>query len=479
LRSIGLPALILVVSLTIYVTTANLSEAAVTALGLTTLVFASLRVGMTVLVWGAGAAVLTRLMDLLVWQRFADDKGSFTVPRLLVSLSRGIIWVLAAVLAATHLNGEPPLAIITTSSVLVAVIGLALREMIADVASGVVFSFDRPVSIGDHISLRNSPILKVEDITWRAARLRSLDGSLLVVPNGSLARFELTNYGAGTRDSRFTLDVCLPYHLTQEQVDPVLEAAVRSVALAKGITIKSDIMVTSFDENGVNWCLRYWIPNARIGELGNLMRRAVLRQLRLAGMEPARARQDVLHAETPPPPTVQQRLVGVLADLPIFATLEPADHAAIVAKGRLETVLAGAAPIVTQGEAGDSMYVILSGEVGIDIPLPNGETRRVAHLVAGAVFGEMSLLTGEARSATVVPVSNARLFRIDRAALQPMFERYPELPMQLGEILAQRQLANAKAQQASDAANSAAPPPRETLVADMARRIRGFFRMGG
>jgi CRP-like cAMP-binding protein len=85
----------------------------------------------------------------------------------------------------------------------------------------------------------------------------------------------------------------------------------------------------------------------------------------------------------------------------------------------------------------------------------------------------MSLLTGEPRSASVVPTANCQLFRLDKAALEPLFERNPDLPRSLGEIMAQRQLANMTTQ------GGAEPPPRETLVSDMVRRIRGFFRLGG
>ena len=432
---------------------------------------------MAIAIVASGALLAIRMMDLLLWQRYVDEKGISTVPRLLVSLSRWIIWAIAAVLLATHLNGEPPLAIITTSGVLFAVIGLAVGDLISDIASGVVFSIDRPVSIGDHIRVGEGPILEVQDITWRAARLRNGDGSFLVVPNGALSRSQITNYGPGPGYSRSTTELRLPYHLTAEQVDPVLLGAVRSVALANGIEIEALVIASDLDRDGVVWELRYWIPNNRALEFTNLVRRAVLRQLRLAGIEPARARQDVLHAATPAPPTLVERVVMIIADLPIFATLQPADHIAIATRGSVETALAGSPPIVTHGESGDSMYVIMSGEVGIDIPLPNGESKRVAHLQAGAVFGEMSLLTGEARSATVLPVRTTKLFRIDRAALLPLFERYPELPVQLGEILTQRQLANAAAQQVTQP-NAPSPPPRETLGADMARRIRAFFRLG-
>ncbi len=477
-RTIGLPAFVLLMALALHYGTADISPEMVEALGLTALIVASLRITVTLVLWATIGLLGNRLLDLLVWQRFIGANGVYTLPRLVVSLSHGLIWVFSAAAAATHLNGEPPLAIITTSSVLVAVIGLALREMIADVASGVVFSFDRPVAIGDYISFRGGHTLQVEDITWRAARLRGLDGSVLVVPNGALARFELVNFGGDTKLTRVNLDVRLPYLLTQEQVEPVLLAAARSVAQAKGLEINAAVAALGFDHDGVNWTLRCWLPNGQLAPLGGQLRAAMLRQLRLAGMEPARERMDIMYSPTPPRADLQERLVAVLAELPIFATLQAADHADIAARGQVETVLAGGDNIVTAGEPGDSMYVILGGEVGVDILLPGGETRRVAHLVAGAVFGEMSLLTGEPRSAHVVPVSNARLFRIDKTVLEPLFARYPELPVRLGEILAQRQLANLKAQQAAKG-GSEPPPTRETLVRDLARRIRGFFRLGG
>jgi small-conductance mechanosensitive channel/CRP-like cAMP-binding protein len=433
---------------------------------------ASIRVGATAAFWAAAGLTAVRLLDLVVWRGFTRQDGSIAVPRLVVSMLRFVLWGLAVVGAATHLNGEPPVAILTTSGVSLAVVGLALREILSDVASGVVFSFDKPMVIGDEISFRGKPSALVEDITWRAARLRGFDGTLMVIPNSLLANSDFINYGAEDQRTRRTIDIRLPYDASAEQVKPLLLAAVRQVAQARGRQIEAAVLTGEFDPDGVIWQIRVWVLNGEaVGTVSDI-RAAALRQLRLAGIEPARRRQDMVyvHAATGRQGP-QERLVELLAELPIFSALDPEDIAQLAEAGSRVRAMPGGPPLVAQGDRDDSMFVILSGEVGVDIDLPTGGTKRVAHLVPGAVFGEMSLLTGEPRSATVVAISNSALFRLDKAALAPLFERHPHLPRQLGEIMAQRQLANLAAQ------NQDEPPPRETLVSDIARRIRSFFRL--
>ena len=436
------------------------------------LIQASVRVGATLLFWSSAGLAAVRLLDLVILRAFTRPDGSFVLPRLVVSMLRALLWALALVGGATQLNGEPPIAILTTSGVGIAVVGLALREILADVASGVVFSFDRPMTIGDEISFRGRPTAVVQDITWRAARLRGADGTVTVIPNSLLANSDFVNYGAEEHRVRREVDIRLPYEATAEQVQPLLMAAVRQVAQARKREIEAAVVLGNFDPDGVNWQLRAWVMNGEaVGTLSDI-RAAVLRQLRLAGLEPARRREDMVYRHSQAAVAdPQERLVSLLAELPLFMALEPEELRLIATAGTRLRALPQAGPLVRQGESGDSMYVILSGEVAIDIALPEGGTKRVAHLAAGAVFGEMSLLTGEPRSATVTPTMACALFRLDKTALAPLFESHPELPRQLGEIMAQRQLANM-------AREAGKPVAAESVVGDMVRRIRNFFGLG-
>lgn len=86
------------------------------------------------------------------------------------------------------------------------------------------------------------------------------------------------------------------------------------------------------------------------------------------------------------------------------------------------------------------MFVIIHGEADVVIHA-NGTDTTVATLHAGEAFGEMCLLTGEKRSATVIAKTDCDLWEIDRAHLQPLIHENASLAERLSELLARRRMA--------------------------------------
>jgi CRP-like cAMP-binding protein len=82
------------------------------------------------------------------------------------------------------------------------------------------------------------------------------------------------------------------------------------------------------------------------------------------------------------------------------------------------------ATLMREGESGDSLLVIASGTVDVTVA---GRSQTVATLGPGSVVGEMSLLTGAPRSATVVALMPVVAYRIGKKQLQPILDRSPSL----------------------------------------------------
>jgi CRP-like cAMP-binding protein len=99
-----------------------------------------------------------------------------------------------------------------------------------------------------------------------------------------------------------------------------------------------------------------------------------------------------------------------------------------------ETVALEAGDILfEEGDLGDSLYIIVSGRVRVE---RNG--RRVAELGVGECVGEMAALDWEARSATVVALTDAAAIRVDRNDLMDTLSDHPELVASLTEVLVRR-----------------------------------------
>ena len=100
--------------------------------------------------------------------------------------------------------------------------------------------------------------------------------------------------------------------------------------------------------------------------------------------------------------------------------------------------LPGGWPLIRQGEIGNALYVVVSGALGVFVKGADGRTELVTQLSAGAAVGEMSLLTGEKRSATLTAIRDTELLRLPKDAFEKLSTSYPILLQNLAEILARR-----------------------------------------
>ncbi|EYF06882.1 cyclic nucleotide-binding domain-containing protein [Chondromyces apiculatus] len=122
--------------------------------------------------------------------------------------------------------------------------------------------------------------------------------------------------------------------------------------------------------------------------------------------------------------------------------------------------------VVVQGHTDASMFVVASGSVEVVVRLADGRDTPLATLEEGAIFGEIALLTGEERSATVRAVDEVVLYEITKEALQPIIEARPQLVVELARLMATRQ---AGLREAAGRAHE------EEHTRSMAARIRRFF----
>jgi CRP-like cAMP-binding protein len=126
-----------------------------------------------------------------------------------------------------------------------------------------------------------------------------------------------------------------------------------------------------------------------------------------------------------------------------------------------------------QGAEAHWLYMIIEGEASVQVFAGNEMQKEVARLRAGSFFGEMSLMTGAPRSATVVAATDVQCYRLDKATFQEIIHERPELAEKVAEILAHRrvQLEAAKENLDAEALH------RRLVLAkhDLLGRMRQFF----
>jgi CRP-like cAMP-binding protein len=127
-----------------------------------------------------------------------------------------------------------------------------------------------------------------------------------------------------------------------------------------------------------------------------------------------------------------------------------------------------------EGATDDGLYMIVEGEASVRIGGVDGD--EVARLRPGQFFGEMSLMTGEKRSATVVAATPVVTYRLDKPAFEDLVRSRPEIAAAVAVVLAERRMGLEQARDRLDDATRSRR--RASTKHDLLGRIRGFFNLG-
>lgn len=432
------------------------------------------------LAWLSVAWLATRLVDVLIWDGLVAPKLGGNVPRLLKDVVAAIIFLIAITGIIGGVFKLPVSGIWATSGVVGLVIGLAVQSMISDVFSGIAINVDRPFRIGDWIQLHQRGIPPmigcVEEVNWRSTRLKTTDGVRHIVPNNLMGQIIVTNLCEPEKRSRFELLFTLDFEVPPERVLRILNAGVKA-AVGPLADPEPKARVNGATEWGVEYKVRYWLlPEKTSPNKGrNAVCRSILEHLHHAGITLAYQKQDLYVAEMPNRQlTLETDRKTLVRRIAIFKSLEQHEVEALSERITQRKFLAGDM-VVEKDAAGESMYVVVEGLLFVFADFDGtGSTTRVGKLIPGDFFGEMSLLTGEPRSASVEAATDTIVYEITRADIEGILEARPNIAERISKVVAQRRVSNdetrlnrPKEQQAEEEQNFA-----EQLLGKM----RGFFK---
>jgi CRP-like cAMP-binding protein len=131
--------------------------------------------------------------------------------------------------------------------------------------------------------------------------------------------------------------------------------------------------------------------------------------------------------------------------------------------------------ITRQGAEAHWLYLITRGDAEVRVSLDGKLNEHVATLRQGDFFGEMGMMTGEPRTATVIALSDVECYRVDKEAFHDILQRRPEIAESISEILARRRV---ELDMAREDLNEEAKRARmQKHQGDLLRRIRNFFSL--
>ena len=389
------------------------------------------------LFWVAVIWVATGIVKLVFFARAVEDTWRARVPGLLVNLTQVTLIIVGAAMVVAGVWNRDLGALLTTLGVGSLVVGLALQDTLGNLFAGIALLFERPFSSGDWIGVGDLQG-RVVNINWRAVHLVTRERDLHVVPNSVLGKEVIHNYSQPTNAHGVLLHVGFSYDDPPNEVKRMLRELCDDVSevLPWGISVRT----IGYNDFSVDYEVRFFIEDyLRQPEIQDNFMSRVWYATRRNGFTIPFPIRTVYHRRMPPRPQedTERTIHDTLAQLPLFNELSPAELDDLTEGASLLEFGVGDT-IVREGQSGGSMYFIRSGTVVVRRKRGERSQRNLAELSGGAYFGEMSLLTGEPRSASVVAKTDTIALMIPKAALSPLLEARPELVERFAKLVEER-----------------------------------------
>lgn len=406
--------------------------------------------------------------------------GHYRISNIGLQILQVVIYFVATAATINVVFDQSISAILAASGVAGIVIGFALRGLVSDVFSGIAINLDPAFRTGDfieamiHDQLISGTIIEIQ---WRCTIVRDWYNNDFAIPNGELSLAVILNRSRPSALSEFGTTLAVPLVRPLGELSGMLEIALERVA-SKG-TISSQGLAVDIDgiaDNLVTFRMRYQILVDRMHSwtAQTLVLRAAEECLALGGISLAKVPLYVqpldvtgrVEAES----AVDPAHVAALEKVPLLLPLSGAEIRELAKMIEARSYRAGAT-IFSQGDEGATMLVILQG--GLDVLVDkDGQPARVAQLWPGDCVGEMSLLTGAPRTATVRAQTPVRALEIGRAAFRAILLNNANLVEDLAQIVEQRAGGIAATLAARDGA-PAGEAPRTTIMGAI-RRLFGL-----
>jgi len=358
--------------------------------------------------------------------------------------------------------------LLTTSAVSAVVIGFALQDTLGNAFAGLAIQSERPFHQGHWIRVGDFEG-RVTEVTWRATKLRTKAGNFVVVPNNIVSKEAITNYSEPSTRCRIDVEVGASYLSSPSTVKAAIGEALANSSRALK-TPAPDAILLSFDSSAIIYRVRFWIEDYERDEAArDEVRTAIFYAFARHGIEipwPIQVQYEKDWEDADPVAQAHER-ERLLAGVDLFAGLSDEARREISHAIKSRTFGDGES-IVRQDEPGESMFIVGSGRAVVVI---EPDRRQVATIERGGYFGEMSLLTGDPRTATVVASGDTMVFEIGVDLFRHLAATNPQAVEQVGVAAAARRIELDKVR-AAGAGQAVADAPASFLG-----RMRRFLRL--
>jgi small-conductance mechanosensitive channel/CRP-like cAMP-binding protein len=403
-------------------------------------------------------------------------------PRILQDLMNVAAAVVVTIAVASG-HGVNLSSLIATSAVLTAVIGFGLQDTLGNLFSGLALQLDDSIRAGDWITV-GQYTGRVTNLRWRYVAIETRNWETLVIPNSVLTKEHVLVLGKRSGEPTqlrrwiyFNVDFRFqPTDVIQAVEDSLCSAPIVGVAPQP----KPNCILLDLSESYCKYAVRYWLTDLAVDDpTDSIVRTRIyvaLKRVDIPLSMPAHAVFMTKESERRKERKSLKEgddIANTLARVPLFAHLS---HEELVklAKHTRDAPFARGETMTRQGAKAHWLYVIIEGAASVHVRMSDGRSKEVSRLGPLDFFGEMGLMTGAPRTATVIAETEVECLRLDSEGFKEILEDRPAIADQIADILSKRRDELVMAM--SDLQTM--PGRNQDTKTDLVDKIRSFFGLG-
>ncbi len=426
-----------------------------------------------------GLAVI-RLLGLFLF-RVAIPVFRFTPPRILEDILVFIAYIGWGFIRL-HDAGLDLSGIVATSAVITAVLAFSMQDTLGNILGGLALQLDNSIEIGDWVKV-DDVSGKVVEVRWRYTAIETRNWETVIIPNSQLMKGKFSVLGRHGTDPvqwRRWVWFNVGYQTAPARVIQTVQKAIRSANIQHVASHpEPNCILMDFAESYGRYAVRYWLTNLQADDpTDSEVRDHIYASLQRANIRLAfpehnvhTTKENEKHQQARHQKHIQARLAP-LRKIELFSAFREDELLAIAEKLKYAPFAKGDV-ITQQGDVAHWLYIIAEGEADVFLEVKNQEKRKLSTLQPGNFFGEMGLMTGAPRTATVIAATDVECYRLDKESFQEFLQKRPELADEISRILVSRRYGLDSLQQ--DVDESARASQMAQQHQDVLGRIRNFF----
>lgn len=368
--------------------------------------------------------------------------------------------------------------LVATSAVITAILAFSMQDTLGNILGGIALQLDNSIHIGDWVKV-DDVSGRVIEVHWRHTAVRTRNGEIVVLPNSLLMKSKFTIVSRDdTPQWRRWVHFAVALDIPPQRVIAAVEKAVCDAAIA--LVSKNpapSCVLMDFKEGVAHYAVRYWLTDALADDpTDSAVRIHVYAALQRAGWRLVAPALDVnlttdnaerIHEQREQEVALRRK---TLKRIEMFAHLSD-EEITHLARSLTYAQFAKGDVMTRQGSVAHWLYVLIQGEADVWFENEGKPRRHLTTLPAGRVFGEMGLMTGEPRRASVTARTDAECYRIDKKNFEYIMQSRPELADAFASIITERNKQLVAVQQ------EAQPVDHERQKEKLLANIRKFFRL--